>query len=182
MSNQKDSAVRIRRIFRNENSEKNQYTVQFAQRIETPSNSGTSKILSLAQGFEVGSGLVTALFSFEGDACQRFFGTLEMDNSDTEFETWPTADLLEAELKEKLSISVVENTTQNPATPNQTAKINPKTQAVLAKGGQPIFRHTILTTASTVKREFLQADPVDAPAVVPAEKVSALDAFGASGN
>lgn len=173
MSNQE---VKIRKIWTNENSSKDQVTVQFVQKARGPLAVG--KLAVIAQDLSsLGTGTVTALFSMKSDVCQRLFGTTDADYSNLEYDQMPSANPLAKELGEALTISVVENTTQNPANPNQQPKINPVTQEILMSGGKPIYRHTTLTPASEGVREWLAADKVEA-GVAPAAKVNALDAFG----
>lgn len=155
--------VRIRKIWVNEKSTKDQVTVQFAQELEA--RPGNNPLVAVAQGINFGPSLVTALMSFSKDVAMKFFGTVEVDYSKTEFEAWPTPDNFVAALREQtgdpnfeIAISVVENVTQNPATPNQQPKINPQTGAVLTVNGQPIYRHTELTSATQVRRVFVQHD------------------------
>lgn len=176
------SNVKIRRIFRNANSDKNQYTVQFAQLVETPATSGTNLLVATAQGLNAGSGIVTALFSFAEETCMKFFGTLEADFSDEDFENWPEPTAFEEAAGKTLVISVVENTTKNPNSPKQQPKINPRTNEVLMSGGKPIYRHTELTTVGSEQYVFLAADKAGAN-VQPKEEVvsSALGAFGEPG-
>lgn len=174
------STVKIRRIFKNEKSEKNQYTVQFAQVVETPATSGTNLLVATAQGLSSGTGIVTALFSFAEETCQKFFGTLEADYSDDDFENWPAPTAFEAEAGKKLVISVVENTTKNPNSPKQQPKINPRTNEILMSNGKPIYRHTELTTVGSEQYVFLAADKAGAVVAQPQAEVvsSALGAFG----
>ena len=170
------NTVKIRKIWENTDSTKDQVTVQFVQKARGPLS--VSKLAVIAQDLSsLGTGTVTALFSMKSDVCQRLFGTTDADYSDLEFDQMPSAAPLEKELGEALTISVVENTTQNPANPNQTPKINPLTQEVLMSGGKPIYRHTTLTPASEEVRTWLAADKVEA-GVASTTKVNALDAFG----
>jgi hypothetical protein len=165
---ERTSELRIRRIFANENSTKNQVTVQFAQRTQ----GGGNPLLALTQGINL-EGTLTALVSFDADQCQKLFGTTKFDAKDVNnFETFMD---VSGTPFASFTISVEENTTQNPANPNQTAKINPKTEQILTYGGKPIYRHTELALKGTEKTILLVADSVPAPAAAP---VDAMDAGG----
>lgn len=169
-----DSQVRIRKIWVNTQSEKDQVTVQFAQKIDHPSQ--LNKIALVAQALDsLGSGVTTALVSMKREVVEDLFGTTDADYSDQPFDQWPSAETLEAKTG-KLAISVVENTTQNPNSPNQKPKINPSTDEVITYNGKPIYRHTSLTTVSDgVERVYLKSDTVTSNET---SKVNALDAFG----
>ena len=169
MKGQSLSPVKVRKIWTNENSTKDQVTVQFAQQIKGSSN----KLVALAQGFDSTGNTATALLSFKSDVALRLFGTTDADYSAQPFETWPDANTA---MGMKLEIAVVENTTQNPATPNQSPKVNPRTAEVLTLDGAPIYRHTELAVAGEAKREFVQHNGVAAPKNA---EVNALQAIAA---
>lgn len=169
------SSVRIRKIWVNENSSKDQVTVQFAQLLEATASGNA--LVAVAQGTNFGPNTATALLSFARTQAEKFFGTVSADYSDQPFESWPEPTAFVEMLREQtgdpnttLEISVVENFTQNPETPAQTPKINPSTGEELSKNGQPIYRHTTLATNATVERVFIQHDRVNTAATVPAEK------------
>lgn len=154
---ERTSELRIRRIWENTTSEKNQVTVQFAQQTV----GGGNPLLALTQGVNL-NGMLTALVSFSKEQCEKFFGTSKFDAKDFEkFETY--MDVSETPFKD-FTISVEENTTQNPANPNQQPKVNPKTEVTLTSGGQPIYRHTELAVKGTEKTVLLVADAVPATA------------------
>lgn len=140
----------IRRIWKNTNSTKDQYTVQFFQVI-----SG-NPLLAITQNVSFDSKL-TALVSFSKEQCEKVFGTLSFDPKD---ENDPKTFMAAPAILKGYSISVVENTTQNPNNPNQTAKINPKTAEVLTFNGNSIYRHTDLVPTESVQTILLKADTV----------------------
>lgn len=169
-----NKTVKIRKIWVNEGSEKDQVTVQFASQLENVNN---NKLIAAAQGGEgYGPSLVTALLSFKAEVAQEMFGTTSQDYSDDVFENWPEATAFEAKVGEPIAIQVVENTTKNPLSPNQTPKINPQTQEILCFDGQPIYRHTEVVLATAVKTVLLKHNSVMQPEAVPAGE----DAFGAA--
>lgn len=177
MSTTISSPVKIRKIWINENSQKDQVAIQFAQLVRGPS--ALSKLAQVAQDMQsLGSGLVTTVFSMKREVAERLFGTSNADYSNQDFDQWPEATALVEELGEKLAISVIENTVQNPAQPNQQPKINPATGETLTSGGKPIYRHTTLSTVSEVKYNWLAADKVGVLDKAPASKVNAIDSFG----
>lgn len=142
----------IRRIWKNTNSTKDQYTVQFFQVMEGSGN----PLLSITQNVSFDSKL-TALVSFSKEQCEKVFGTLSFDPKDAND---PKTFMAAPAILKGYSISVVENTTQNPNNPNQTAKINPKTAEVLTINGNPIYRHTDLVPTESVQTILLKADTV----------------------
>lgn len=161
---ERTSEIRIRRIWENTNSSKNQVTVQFAQQTQ----GGGNPLLALTQGINL-NGMLTALVSFSKEQCENLFGTSKFDPKDLDkFETY--MDVSKTPFA-NFTISVEENTIQNPANPNQQPKVNPKTEAILTSGGKPIYRHTELAVKGVEKTVLLVADAIPAPA--PAATVNA---------
>lgn len=154
---ERTSEIKVRRIWENTNSEKNQVTVQFAQQ----TTGGGNPLLALTQGVNL-NGMLTALVSFSEEQCKKFFGITKFDAKDFDnFETY--MDVSETPFKD-FTISVEENTTQNPANPNQQPKVNPKTEVTLTSGGKPIYRHTELAVKGSEKTILLVADAIPAAA------------------
>jgi len=154
---ERTSELRIRRIWENTNSTKGQVTVQFAQQTQ----GGGNPLLALTQGINL-TGMLTALVSFEKEQCKKLFGTTSFDAKDFDkFETY--MDVSKTPFA-NFTISVEENTTQNPANPNQQPKVNPKTEVTLTYGGNPIYRHTELALKGTEKTVLLTADAIPAGA------------------
>lgn len=161
---ERTSEIKIRRIWENTNSSKDQVTVQFAQQTA----GGGNPLLALTQGINL-TGMLTALVSFSKEQCEKLFGTSSFDAKNFEdFKTY--MDVSETPFS-AFTISVEENTTQNPANPNQQPKVNPKTEAILTSGGQPIYRHTELAVKGTEKTVLLVADTI--PAAAPKATVNA---------
>ena len=71
------SQLKIRRIFNNENSTKDQVTVQFAQTTEGTGN----PLLALTQGIS-GTGIITCLVSFARKQAVALFGADTFDAPD----------------------------------------------------------------------------------------------------
>ena len=141
------SQLKIRRIFNNENSTKDQVTVQFAQTTEGTGN----PLLALTQGIS-GTGIITCLVSFARKQAVALFGADTYDAPDLDDpETYMDA----PEVLANAQISVVENTVRNPNQPNQQPKIDPRTNEVLGYNGEPIYRHTELCLDGNVKTELL---------------------------
>ena len=177
------SQVRIRSIKKNPNSQKNQVTVQFAQKDVIDANAGGgNRLVAIAQGNPGGSGIVMALLSFNADIAEKLFGTTNADYSQLPFDQWPTPDKLVAELGQEVNIEVIENTTQNPAAPNQQPKINPATSEVQTFGGKPIYRHTQLVAGRATVSVITETDQRKAasasakPEIIDLKKATA-DAF-----
>jgi hypothetical protein len=175
------TVVKVRKIWRNKNSSKNQVTVQFAQEGVTNTGNASNSLIALAQGVTASKGAVYALMSFNANEAEKYFGTTDVDYSQKPFEQWGSVDKLEAAIGDKLNISVVENTTKNPNAPNQEPKINPSTGDIQTYYGSPIFRHTELVVGKP-RKEFLESDQQrtksSIPDVVVEEKVFSLDSFG----
>lgn len=156
--------MRIRRIWENTNSTKDQIAVQF---FDTISSGEINPLLALTQDINLTS-KVTALLSFSKVQAMKYFGTTsfdasDLDNPDTYME-------LPKDLAQ-LKIQIVENTIQNPATPNQSPKVNPKTGKVLMHNGKPIYRHTTVVYGEA-KNEFLKHDVVAQNAAATSEGVA----------
>lgn len=162
--------VVVRRVWKNENSTKDQYSVQFMQQIKGEQADPSRAIIALSQGISPFQ-LVTAIQSFAGSVIRSSLvgKHLDKDGSATFYDDEVVVFGKEL-LGIDLDIEVVENTTQNPMQPGQQAKINPSTGEVLTKDGKPIYRHTKLVPASENTRlEFIQHDS----SVVDTSKVAA---------
>lgn len=171
------SKLKIRKIWLNFNSEKNQVTVQFAQQVEGGTNQNA--LVAAAQGTNFGPGMVTSLLSFKADKALEYFGTTDADYSDQPFEQWPNATAFAEAVGGELAISVIENTKADPnrRTP-QAPKNNPQTGEILLHDGSPIYRHTEVAIAAEVKTVLLKHN-----GTAPADVVIgvAADAFAAAG-
>lgn len=141
----------VRRIFKNNGSNKNQYTVQFQQELELEEGTSTlSDLVAIAQNINPRK-RVTALFSFSEDALRKRGVDLSIDNYFASDKVLTAKDLFGREI----NIQVVENTTPNPLSPNQQPKINPATSEVLTYNRKPIYRHTSIV-AGPATHVFLQ--------------------------
>lgn len=150
----------IRRIWKNQSSGKDQYTVQFMQEInrdpQEVSDSGDAESLMIAasQGINPGQ-RATALRSVSASVLKAKGFPL----TDSEFfrEGQPVktgADLFGFELE----IQIVENTERNPYSSTQEPKINPTTKEVLKdEKGNPIYRHTSVLPLGSAQNKFMQA-------------------------
>lgn len=174
--------VRVRKIWPNTRSANNQVTVQFVQQGVTNTSNASNSLVALAQGVTASKGEVYALMSFNADEAVKYFGTTEIDYKNLPFEEWGSVEKLEEAAKGKLNISVVENTTKNPNSPNQQPKVNPGTAEVQTLNGEPIFRHTelVIGPAQVV---LVQSDQQKARTSIPSAKVEevktfSLEAFG----
>jgi len=152
--------VVARRIWVNENSTKNQVTLQVAQKVKLPEEATvlSNKIAALSQGFDpetVGYNTVTSLISMKGDIAQKMLGTVNEDFSKSD-----KGIDVSALFGFKTEIQVVENTIKNPKSTKQTPKINPSTEETLLYNGSPIYRHTALVEAGSAKSVYLRHNDV----------------------
>lgn len=156
--------MKIRRIWENTNSTKDQVTVQF---FDTLQSGETNPLLALTQDINLTS-KVTALLSFAKEQAIKLFGTTKFDPSNPDD---PNTYMEVPQSCKDLNIQIIENTIQNPATPNQTPKVNPKTGEVLMSNGEPIYRHTSIVFGAA-KNVFLKHDVVAQTAAATTEGVA----------
>jgi hypothetical protein len=142
------SKLKVRRIWVNTNSSKDQVTVQLSQQVEGSSN----PLLALTQGINPTS-TITALVSFKAEVAEKIFGTTDFTAPDVD--DFNTHMDLKGTALENMNISVVENTTKNPNF-DQEPKIDPSNNDVLCYNGKPIYRHTELQMSGPAKIELLQ--------------------------
>lgn len=144
--------VLVRRIFSNENSKKDQVTVQFMQEIDVPASENQSVLVAMAQGVErPGKNLITTLFSFSRAAINAL-GLKEGNYFDGE--NVVHADKLFQGTE--VNIQVTENNRKNPLAKEQEPKKNPTTGEPVLVNGEPVYRHTELV-AGPVKNIFLNS-------------------------
>jgi hypothetical protein len=172
--------VLVRKWFRNNNSTKNQMTVQFQQLVDRPESpeSSLNELIGLAQGSAIGNQTrVTALMSFNADRASAVLGSMEGDATmgspvvAAEVFFNKLAEMDGKQFTTRLAIQVTENFTKNPKAPRQTAKINPTTKEVVtslnpATGTQmPVFRHTSLVAEANCNHTFIvpQRNEVEVP-------------------
>lgn len=149
--------VIVRKAWINQNSFKDQMSVQFIQKIEKSTEGTANLLIGMAQGMgDLSKNLVTTIFSFKIDVAESL-GLSEKDYFESD-EVIKASDIFKTEV----SIKVVENTTKNPLSMTQTPKINPVTGEVLEYKGKPIYRHTELVQGTLSKEDhvFLQHDNV----------------------
>ena len=159
--------VVVRKWWVNENSSKNQITVQFQQEVERPASaaSANSLLISLEQGTEAlgNTTRATALRSFNAEHVIAALGSREGDSTmggDIMFANDFYAKL-GAPAGTELAVQVTENFEKNPYSKNQAPKANPSTGEVVtalnpATGtNMPVYRHTDVVIASTCKNKFI---------------------------
>lgn len=156
-------ACLVRKAWVNENSTKNQLSVQFMQRIETPSDGTSNKLIGIAQGGssipDAGFTRATTILSFDIETAKGL-GIEPGDYSQGE-----KAMLANDVFGTEVNIQVVENFEANPNAAQQTPKINPSTGDVVLSGGQEVYRHTELVEGSA-NNCWLKSDPSNAVAAV----------------
>lgn len=175
------SSVRIRKIWTNNNSDKDQVSVQFSQEME--GSVSQNALISAAQGTNFGPTVPTAILSFKTSKAQEYFGTTDADYSDMPFADRPGVEAFEEAVGGQIAISIVENTERNPNQPNQTPKINPQTGEVLLHDGSPIYRHTEITLEVDANLTLLKHNgtvPQDAFETAAAESKDAFAVAGAT--
>lgn len=140
----------VRKVWVNENSTKDQVSVQFIQQIKRDTTGTPNKLIALAQGIDgIGQNLVTSIFSFAAVQAKAF-GLVPGEYHEGESKTAKDVFGLD------VNIQVVENTTPNGYSKvAQQPKLNPKTNEVLLLDGKPIYRHTELVEGAPVN-SFLQ--------------------------
>ena len=137
--------VVVRRFWYNDNSEKDQVTVQFFQQIKKPETDNSS-LLAIAQGIS-DSQTVSALYSFKADIAKAIFG-----NTEGSFVESGTPVFANDIFQTDVNIEVTENFTANPFSSNHEPKINPSTGEVVVafnpetNQDDAIYRHTELVT------------------------------------
>lgn len=151
--------VLVRSIWKNTNSTKGQYSVQFMQQIKNPSDSNSNAAVALLQGYQAGQ-RVTAISSVSAEVIKSKGidkllgeGTTYFCNSDRVF-----TDKAMFGSEANFDIQVVENTERNPFSSTQEPKINPTTGEILTKDGQPIYRHTSIVMKGQAVNQFLTHD------------------------
>lgn len=174
---QRISEVKIRKIWTNENSTKDQVTVQFVQEVE--GSTASNALVNAAQGTSFGPSTVTGLLSFKSEKAEEYFGTTDADYSDVAQAERPGVERFEEAVGENIAISVVENTERDPNRPNQEPKINPQTGEVLLSDGSPIYRHTEVVVASEVQTILLKHNATAPQEAF--ETASKEDAFAVAG-
>lgn len=173
------STVKIRKIWTNTNSDKDQVSVQFSQEME--GSTASNPLINAAQGTSFGPTYPTTILSFKAEKAMEYFGTADVDYSDVEFADRPGVESFEEAVGGPVAISIVENTERDPNRPNQEPKLNPQTGEVLLYDGSPIYRHTELTLAADAKTILLKHnDTAPAEAFATADVV-AKDAFAVAG-
>ena len=159
--------VVIRKWWFNQNSEKNQCSVQFQQQVEKPTsnNSVEDVLISIEQGSQ-GFGNttnVTAIRSYNADRIAELLGSTIGDCT-APGATQHFADILytmEDGTIVDTGVEVTENFTKNPYSTSQTPKVNPKTGEIVTAVNpvngalMPVYRHTKLTSAGLVEHSFV---------------------------
>jgi len=159
--------VVIRKWWFNQNSDKNQCSVQFQQQVEKPTsnNSVEDVLISIEQGSQ-GYGNttnVTAIRSYNADRIAELLGSTIGDC------TAPGAPQHFADILYTMEdgtivdtgVEVTENFTKNPYSTSQTPKVNPKTGEIVTAVNpingalMPVYRHTKLTSAGLVEHSFV---------------------------
>lgn len=167
--------VVIRKWWVNENSTKNQITVQFQQEVERPASaaSANSLLISIEQGTEALGNMtrVTALRSFNADKVAAILGSREGDSTMGGAITFANDFYaqLGAPAGTELSVQVTENFEKNPYSKTQKPKVNPSTGEVVTAHNDatgtdmPVYRHTDLVIASTCKHKFITPAQEETP-------------------
>lgn len=172
--------VVVRRFWKNQNSTKNQLSVQFQQEIERePTEVGSDNFLvGLAQAGAIGNKTrPTAIFSFEATRAAQILGSEEgscFDGSTAVvYADQFFAKLAEAsgqKFEETLGIQITENFEKNPYSESQQPKVNPTTGEIImavnpATGTEmPVYRHTKLALQSQVQHTYVVREREAAPA------------------
>lgn len=142
--------VVVRRWWYNNNSDKDQVSVQFMQQIEKEGDNNS--LLAIAQG-STNKQSVTAIFSFSADVAQAHLGSTE-GSFVTEGQPVFANDMFGQEV----NIQVTENFTANPYSKSHQPKINPGTGEVVtaynAETGEdaPVYRHTELVSGQPANK------------------------------
>jgi len=171
----------IRRSWVNQNSSKNQVTVQFQQMVERPATdaaSATSALIALEQGTDaLGTHTyVTALRSFSADKIREVLGTDTVDfyQSGTPVFANDLYAKLGAPEGMEFGIKVTENFEKNPYSKTQQPKANPSTGEVVvatnpATGTQmPVYRHTDLVPAQLCEHTFIASESAQTASTIAA--------------
>jgi len=174
--------VVIRKWWFNQNSDKNQISLQFQQAVERPQtqSSATSTLIGLAQGSTLGNTTrVTTLFSADATLAANVLGSREGDATmgspvvlgNAFFSA--LAQAMGTEFTGDLAIQITENLQKNPRAPRQTPKSNPNTGEIVmsydATSGsmKPVYRHTELVDAAHCEHTFLTPQPAPVIATPP---------------
>lgn len=189
--------VVIRKWWFNQNSDKNQMTIQFQQAVERPQtqSSTTSTLIGLAQGSTLGNTTrVTTLFSADATLAANVLQSREGDatmgspvvTANAFFQA--LAQAMGTEFNGNLAIQITENLQKNPRSPKQTPKSNPNTGEVVvsydaATGSmKPVYRHTELVDAAHCEHTFLTPQQAPVMAAAPVAQPTAAAPFAAFGS
>lgn len=169
----------LARVWRNQNSEKNQVNVMFCQKVENDS-APVNRMLSVSQG---GTPYQTAVAvtSFKEEVITSLIGQELPEDGVIEFrennaESFSANDLFGFEV----NVEVLENHTAEEVNADGEVvrtvdqKINPRTKAPITNGGKPVYRHTSLVDRPAT-HVFLPTDTAVAEKVV-VEKEATMDA------
>lgn len=173
------TAIKVRKIWENTNSQKDQVSVMFAQQYE---NNTGSVLIAAAQGTgNFGPSMLTTIMSFNREKAIEYFGTTEADYSTEPFENWGDPSKFEAAVGKKVVISVEENLTPNPQQKNHQPKTNPTTGEILLSDGSPIYRHTELAVEGTEKTIMLKHNATAAADAFATTETAKADVFAVAG-
>lgn len=174
------SSVKIRRIWENTNSQKDQVTVMLAQEVE---NTASNVLIAAAQGSDsFGPSFITTLVSFAKAKAIEYFGTTDADYSAGKFEDWPEPTKYVEAVGNPIAISVQETLVPNPNLKNPNPKVNPSTGEILCLDGKPIYRHTELVLAGDEQTILLKHNTVTQTDAFAEEKgKTAAEAFALAG-
>jgi len=181
----------LRRTWPNLNAKSgSQISCQFQQLVKVPSEGTSSALIAFAQNITgMGENRPTTIFSVSEEVCKQLGLPVEEDFFDPgpDFEGGGD-DLSKAVLANKIfesvrkgkdiNIKVTENFTPNPFSKTHEPKMNPRTNEILMKDGQPIYRHTELVEGEA-DHTFVAHDRI--PTGVPAEGLGALLSGAISG-
>jgi len=167
----------IRKIWVNENSSKNQVSVQVQQRVVLAGSAGAggSVVVAATQGLD-GSNYPTNILSFEKGIFEKAFGSpvtemLDYSDGSTIVEIDSIFKALQGEKFPTVNIQIMESLEPNENVENDTPKVNPQNDEILAKNVDgnlmPIYRrtmcvagkaeHVLIPHTDTISAEQVQA-------------------------
>jgi hypothetical protein len=154
----KSGKVCVRKIWVNENSNKDQVSVQMIQVIDNPNFDKTQisdPLVALAQGIN-GQIKQTAIMSFKKDIAIQYFGTTSANYAEED-----KGVILDEKLGIETGISVQDSFEPNPNISNHRAVINPKTQQAVTKDGKKFYRTSFVAPKADVVINMFKADKVE---------------------
>jgi len=165
--NEISNQTMVRKIWKNVNSDKEQYSIQMMEQVDGPlaTDAGSSMLVNIAQGGNGGQ-RVTAIFSVSKEQLEKVGVSLPSEDGSHDSYCFEGDGLLAARTvfnDVEVEIQVVENTTKDPNRPSQEPKVNPSTEEVITNNGRPVYRHTSLVPFGQAKNVFLESDRVEEP-------------------